>query len=242
MSQQAKPKVVTGDVKVDLGGGATGTVGSAAETLERIMEMAAEIWAAVRRSGVPPDDDGGNDKLMERLQGEYRDFAVSYPIPFRWMVQAREYEPAAFEKYLRGHVKAMYKDRKEFMAAQGEYLVILYQTQHPRAGNRQLERYREAIAKSLQEDDEKFTAAREEAEEAVKRLDEKVDADRRQRMVAYLTRIKAEREAAAAEGRAPAAAYPFEAYLKRLNDAKRHQAADGEASSGRVATSDGPDE
>jgi hypothetical protein len=218
----AKPQVVTGDVKVDLGGGATGTVGSSTETLERIMEIAAEIWATVRHSGVAADDDGGNNALMERLQGEHKDFAISYPIPFRWMVQAREYEPQALEKFLREHVKAMYKDRKEFMAAQGEYLVILYKIRRPRAGARQLARYREAVTKSLQEDDDKFTAAREQAEVEVKRLDEEVDADRRQRIVAYLRRLKA----ATAAGAAPAAGaaapqYPVEEYYSRLQAARK---------------------
>jgi len=219
----AKPQVVTGDVKVGLGGGATGTVGSSTETLERIVEIAAEIWATVRHSGVAADDDEGNDALMKRLQGEYTDFAVSYPIPFRWMVQAREYEPQAFEKFLREHVKAMYKDRKEFMAAQGEYLVILYKIRRPRAGARQLARYREAVTKSLQEDDNKFTAAREQAEVEVKRLDEEVDADRRQRMVAYLRRLKASRSAAAAGGAAPQ--YPVEEYYSGLQAAR--EAAEG---------------
>ncbi|GFR88937.1 hypothetical protein ElyMa_002530200 [Elysia marginata] len=192
----AKPQTVRGDIKVVFGGGASGAVEAATEPLCRVMEMAAEIWAAVRRSGVHPDDDVGNDILMKRLQGEYKDFAASYPIPFRWMVQAREYEPAAFEKYLRNHVAAMYRSRKEFMAAQGEYLVILYKIRHPRVGGRQLERYRKAIAKSLQTDDERFSAALEEAHKDVKRLDEKVDADRRQRIFAYLSRRKAEQRAA----------------------------------------------
>lgn len=188
--ESAKPQVVTGNVRVDLGGGAAGTVGAAAETLARVLDMAAEIWAAVRRSGVGADDDEGNNALMKRLQAEYKDFAISYPIPFRWMVQAREYDARAFEKFLRDHVKVMYRDRKEFMAAQGEYLLLLYKTRHPRAGERQLARYREAVTKSLQEDDDTFTAAREEAEEAVKRLDEAVDLDRRQRIAAYLKHLK----------------------------------------------------
>ena len=223
-----KPNIVTGDVQVDLGGGATGSVGAPTETLEKVMGIASSIWKAVRRSGVAAGDDAGNDALMKRLQGEYKEFATSYPIPFRWMVQAREYAPEPFEKYLREHVKGMYKDRKEFMAAQGEYLVLLYKHRHPRAGRRQLNRYRVAITKSLQEDDDKFTAAREEAEEAVKRLDEDVDADRRQRMVAYLQRLKATRAAGGAEEPAPKDLHHVEAYLARVQEARAAAAAAAE--------------
>jgi hypothetical protein len=200
-SPAGKPNnIITGDVKVDLGGGATGSVGAPTETLEKVMQLASSLWRAIQNSGVAAGDDQGNDALMQRLQGEYKDFATSYPIPFRWMVQAREYAPEPFEKYLRTHVKGMYKDRTEFMAAQGEYLVLLYKHRHPRAGPGQMRRYRTAITKSLQEDDDKFTAARGEAEEAVQLLDKSVDVDRRQRMVAYLLRLKAMRAPVGAAG------------------------------------------
>lgn len=189
--KDARPGLVRGEVTVDLGGGATGTVSAPTRPLDAVMAVAAELWDAVRRAGVAPADAAGADALMARLQKEYHDFATSYPIPFRWMVQAREYEPRAFEKFLREHVKVMYKDRKEFMAAQGEYLVILYKTRHPRAGGGQLARYREAVAKSLQKDDEVFAAAREKADAEVKRLDAEVDAARRQRLAAHLRALKA---------------------------------------------------
>jgi hypothetical protein len=106
------------------------------------------------------------------------------------MVQTREYAPAAFEEFLKNHVQMMYKDRKEFMKTQAEYLVILYKTRHPRASARQLTQYRDALQKSLQEDDEDFAKAREEAEEEVKRMDKDADDDRRQRIVAYLEGLR----------------------------------------------------
>jgi hypothetical protein len=190
------PQQVHGSVEVDLGGGAAGSVGVQSAALEKVMGVAADIWAEVRRSGVAPDDDAGNDALLKRLQKAYKDFAVSYPVPFRWMVQAREYEPKAFEQYLRKDVQMMYKDRKAFLAAQGEYLVRLYKARNPRAGSRQLGRYREAVGKSLAQDDKAFTEAHAEAEEEVRRMDGEHDAERRQRLLAYLRRLKAERGAA----------------------------------------------
>ena len=196
MADQDRPAVARGEVNVDFGGGATGKVNASQNVpLEQVMGIAAAIWAEVKRSGVAPDDHEGNDRLLKDLQVAHKDFSVSYPIPFRWMVQTREYEPRAFEKFLREEVKTMYKDRKEFMKAQGEYLVILYKVRNPRAGVRQITRYRKAIGESLTKDDEVFTEARDEAEKEVHRLDEDVDKERRQRLLAYLTRLKAEREA-----------------------------------------------
>lgn len=185
MSSQ-KRNVVKGNVQVDLGNGLNGTVESSAKALDSIIEMAEEMWDTINTSGIKPNDDKNNNKLMEQLQEEYKDFTISYPIVFRWMIQAREYDSNAFRKFLQKHVKPMYKDRKEFMAAQGEYLIILYRVRHPRAGVRQIKRYREAITKSLQEDDDKFMAAKDEADEEVKRMDEENDKERRQRILQFL--------------------------------------------------------
>ena len=178
---------------IDLGGGTRGTVKSGTENLETVMAMAAEIWDAIKRSGVSEADDDGNDDLIKRLQADYKDFATSYPIPFRWMVQAREYEAGIFEKFILNKTKVMYKDRHEFMTSQGEYLVMLYRRRHPRASGGQLSRYRDSIAKSLKEEDDQFTAAKKEAEGVVEQSKKDADADRRRRMVAYLRCINLEK-------------------------------------------------
>ena len=187
---------VYGGVKVDLGGGTIGNVASQEASLAKIMAIAAEIWTKIRQSGISADDNIGNDRLLNELQKEYQEFAISYPIPFRWMIQIREYEPRAFEIFLRKHVKVMYEDRKKFLAAQGEYLVLLYKIRNPRVGARQITRYREEIQQYLEEDDKTFTKAREEAEIEVKRMDKENDIDRRRRIMQYLCRLKAERAAA----------------------------------------------
>lgn len=160
---------------------------------DKIVEIARSIWREIRDSDVAADDDAGNDRLLKDLRERYPDFAVSFPVPFRWMVQAREFDAKAFETYLKTRVKGLYKDRKEFLAAQAEYLVLLYRARHPRIGPRQLARYREAVVKSLEEDDEAFVKAQKEAEEEVARLDGEVDKDRRQRVYDYLVREKVRR-------------------------------------------------
>ena len=183
MSSSAANNTISG--RVDLGGGGTGDITTGTETVARVKELAEQIWKEVKRSGVPPDDDEGNDRLLTKLQKKHKDFAMSFPIAFRWMVEAREYNSAAFEKYLKNHVKAMYKDRGEFMEAQAEYLILLYKARRPRAGAKELQGYREMITKSLKKDDDTFTAAWEEAKEEVKRL----DAERRRRVMAFVARL-----------------------------------------------------
>jgi hypothetical protein len=191
------PYTVRGTVDVQLGPGARAKIGGNVESIERVLKVAGEIWMAVRASGVAPEDAEGSAELLKDLGAEYKDFATSFPLALRWMVLSREYDAAAFEKFLRSeHVKAMYKDRHEFMAAQGEYLVTLYKALHPKASARQLTRYRAAVAKSLKEDDEWFMAARDEADAELKRIDQEVDAERRALLREHLERLKATRAAA----------------------------------------------
>lgn len=182
--------VAYGNVQVELGNVGVGKVHAAHAPLAQILSIASDIWSDIRRSGVANADHAGNDRLLRELQTKYSEFALSFPIPFRWMVQAREYEPKAFEKFLRAHAKMMYRDRSEFLAAQSEYLVLLYKARNPRAGSRQISWYRDKINKSLKQDDADFMEAQKAATEEVRLLDEKNDAERRQRLLAYLRRSK----------------------------------------------------
>jgi hypothetical protein len=182
--------VVMGNVRVELGAGVSGNVHASAAPLAEILETAAGIWEAVGRSGVAPDDDAGNDRLLRDLQRAHNEFAVSYPVPLRWMVQAREYDPRAFEAFLRQHVKAFYKDRSEFLDAQGEYLTLLFKNRNPQATSRQIRRYRADVQKSLKKEDEAFTDAWREAEAEVRRIDEEADSDRRRRLYYHCRRLQ----------------------------------------------------
>ena len=160
------------------------------ESAAAIVGIARAIWAEVRASGVAADDDAGNARLLAELRKKHRDFATTFPIPLRWMVQARDFAAKPFERYLAKHVKAHYRDRRAFMLAQAEYLVLLYRHRHPRAPGGEVTRYREAITKSLEEDDRVFMEAQDEVAEELKRLDAAVDADRRRRLYEFLLRRK----------------------------------------------------
>jgi len=174
------------DVEFDLGDGAMGRAGAGRKDAADVIAMAAQIWKDVKASGVDPEDESGNDALLVRLRKKYHDFAISFPIPFRWMITAREYSEVAFEKFIKRHVKAFYKDRKAFMVAQGEYLVILFKTRNPRASAREIHGFRASLAVSLTKDDDVFKDAQELAKQGTKELDEAADEARRLRICAYL--------------------------------------------------------
>lgn len=159
--------------------------------LEEVLGHARNLWREVLAADAPTADGGACDRLRERLGEAHADFAKSFPVVFRWMVDRRQFDEKAFERFLRGHVKTLYRDRHEFLAAQGEYLHLLYRALNPRAGSAQLSRYRDAVDKALKEEDESFARAREDADAEVERLDAEADRDRRQRLCEYLLRLRA---------------------------------------------------
>jgi hypothetical protein len=166
-----------------------------AAPLAEVLGIARAIWRETQAAEVAVADAAACERLAAALRVKYPEFSASFPVAFRWMVEMRQYDEKAFERYLRAHVKTLYQDRHEFLAAQGEYLCLLYRARHPRAGGAQLGRYRDAVAKALKEDDESFTQAREEADAEVKRLDAETDEERRQRLHAFLVRLKEARVA-----------------------------------------------
>ena len=160
------------------------------KSLTEILNLADQIWTEIKNLGIRDKDDQETDRYLTRLRAKHSDFARAFPIPFRWMVQTQEYSPKAFELFLTSQVKTLYKDRKAFLAAQGEYLVLLYKQRNPKAGGKKIADYRRSVVLSLEKDDKSFSEANEKAKEEVKKLDEAVDKERRERLFEYLTKLK----------------------------------------------------
>lgn len=180
-----------------------------------VVGLAREIWDEVLAAD-PPANSAAARELYEDLRARNHVFAQEFPAVLRWAVELRQFDLRVFERFLRSpHLKAFYADRHEFMAAQGEYLNMLYKHRNPRAGEKELQRYRAAVSKSLKDDDALFTEAREEADRAVVDQDAAADQARRARLHAQLCALQAARrtarsgssgttESEAATGAAPA--------------------------------------
>ena len=182
----------SGEIQVEMGG-STGTVNSNTETLDNLCGLADKIWKDVMRSGVSVDDMEGTKALLDRLQKEHKEFSTSYPVVIRWMVDRRLYNRKVFKIWLRQCIKPMYKDRKEFLEVQGEYLVRLFKADNPTASSAMISRYRAEVKKSLDEDDEIFHAAKKEAEDEAAAIEKRVADERRQTLLEYARCVQAER-------------------------------------------------
>jgi len=169
-------------------------------TPEQIVALAKKIWRDINTSKVAKDDDSGNDALLGRLQAEYSDFNQSFPIVLRWMVQLRQFNAAALEKYLLKHATAKLDTREEFLRLQAEYLVLLYRETHRHPDENFVRLYRDSIVKQLLEEDKAFLEMQEQVEDDLAQRAQAIDADRRKRLYEYLLARKVAREKVAAPG------------------------------------------
>jgi len=149
-------------------------------TPEEIIAIAKRLWACVRESGISKDDEKGNDALMEDLRDrdEFRNFATSFPVVARWIVQARKFNVNALKAYLRKHASADLKSREAFLDLQAEYLVLIYKEEHVHADARKVKIYRDGIIKTLRQEDKVFM-------EVSKQVDDDLEAQKKLRDAEY---------------------------------------------------------
>jgi hypothetical protein len=189
-----------------------GEISSAQQaTPAELVKLARTIWSAVKASGVRADDEAGNDSLLERLQGEYKDFNISFPLVLRWMVQMRKFNAKAFEKYLLKHAAAKLDTREAFLSLQADYLVFLYREEHKHPNEAFIKRYRSSIIEQLLAEDKAFMEMQKQVDKDLAAKATADDHDRRQALYAYLmaARVAREKEAAVLPaGTTPAAAPP----------------------------------
>jgi hypothetical protein len=176
-------------------------------TPDAVVAIGKTIWAEVEKSGVPGDDDAGNDALLGRLQAQYKDFTTSFPLVVRWMVQMRLFNAEALRKYLLKHAAAKLDTRRDFLELQAEYLVLLYRETHRRPDEAFVKRYREALVRQLLEEDEEFAKIQRQLKADLKLEDAALDRDRRRRLHELLA-SRVQREAAGFAGAGAASAGP----------------------------------
>ena len=159
-------------------------------TPEKILNIAKDIWREVCAA---PDNERANSALLERLQAEQRDFATSFPLVLRWMVQMRQYDRATFHEYLLKHAGAKFDTREDFLRFQGEYLVMLYKRSQAHADERKVREYRAMVCDNLLKEDAEFTKIQAEVAEEIKREASDASADRRRALYEALMRSRATR-------------------------------------------------
>jgi hypothetical protein len=185
-----KRNVIYSETDVVSTGIGSGTVKSDYIKIDDVVETINEIRRKIKESGISPEDDDGNKKLLKRLQSEYTDFSAMHTVVLRWMVQARQYDEHAFRVYASKHVQASYESRKEYWKTQVEYLVILFKRLHPKASLQTVRNYRASVTESIKEDDKVFIKSKKEADEFIETNKEKSNNLRREKIIKILETIR----------------------------------------------------
>jgi hypothetical protein len=165
-------------------------------TLAEIEKEAANIWARVSGSGVDSKDDSGNDSLLESIRAEFADFAATFPLATRWIVQTRKFCPKVMKRFLLKYSESPLSTRAEYLEAQAEYLVMIYkkEAQKTLSGKRLIDSvfsYKKNILEHLQEEDERIAEAQKEAIAGYQAAQAANDAERRKRLL-EIVRARAE--------------------------------------------------
>jgi hypothetical protein len=165
--------------------------GAGYATPEEILKIGRGIWKQIQESGIDVRDEDGNDRLLESLQKDNRDFATSFPLVLRWAVQLRKFSGSAFEKYLRLHASSKLDSREAFIALQAEYPVFLFREENARRHDEKAaQAFRADLVKRLLEEDKTFQDMQKEAEAEAKELAAGVDKERRQKLFEFISAAK----------------------------------------------------
>ena len=161
-------------------------------TVEKVVAEAAEIRAKAR-AAVAAGRRRDDPALFREMAGAHRDFAQTYTVPFRFIVELDRYNARVFENFLKGLRGQKFGDQDAFLDSQAAYAAALFRAEDPRRSAAEVRRYRQDVRRSLGDDAAAFDRAKEEAEAEMARLERERAAERREALMRYLTAKKAER-------------------------------------------------
>ena len=162
-------------------------------TPDELVEIGNKIWKQIKASKVDQSNFSACVELLKKIQIEYHDFTISFPIVVRWAVQARQYSSAAFRKYLQKFAVKPIKTREEFLKNQAEYLILIFKEKANHPTTADINKYRSHIVAELIKEDEEFKQINKEVEEQMAAAAVVADKDRRRILVEHLLTERAEK-------------------------------------------------
>jgi hypothetical protein len=176
-------------------------------TLDDVAVEADKIFKEVKDSGATTPKD--LDTLFHKKQEEYKDFSTSFPIPFRCIVQLRQYHPAAFRKFLAYYKRqaaaaapgqlSVFPTRERFIEVQAEYVVFLYIEQTERCSPQAVNRYRDGVRKQLLEEDADFVKTFKEVDAEKEDIAKEAARLRREALLEHVLALKLQKGRVAGE-------------------------------------------
>lgn len=128
------------------------TVEGGRADLATVLAKANEIYDKWIAENIDINDHEKVDAAYKRYRTEYHDFAVCYPLAFRYIIQLKTYNARAFHAYLVSIKNNQWKNHNDFLESQADYDLFLYKAINPRASSQDLKERRASVGKSLKDD------------------------------------------------------------------------------------------
>ena len=157
--------------------------------IRNIKQVTSQDYKLMYATMITDDD---YRELHKKMVKDHHDFASIYAIVVRHIVMHNEYFDDAMRRYVQYLTNNPWKEKKEFIERQGEYLVHVERQKNPRIGTTQLAKYRDHVRKQLLEEDEKFDEYEKEVKETVNKEWDEIIANRKQRLHDILVKLKEE--------------------------------------------------
>ncbi len=157
-------------------------------TVADILKEAGLIWKKVKLDKTPLDDANGRVKLLGDMQKEHLNFARAYPMVLRFMCEYATYTEAAFKRYLSKIQGTPWKNEKDFVASQVDYLVILYKDTHRNWKPNDVTEYRKLVEDMLTTEHEQMKKLAQDWDDKVKEKQKNRDVLEKKNLVDYLTK------------------------------------------------------
>lgn len=173
------------NTQYDFSGSASTVINQNSLPIETLIEMAENIFRTIKSENL-----GDSEKVFYSYFDRYKDFSRMFPVVLRCMVQFKKFNKKAFKKYLIKFKDINHSDRSEFVAIQADYMMYLYQAEHPHVGQKELYNYKQCVLNELIEENKKNEELYEKELEAQIELSKKRDAEKRKQLKEYFLKQK----------------------------------------------------
>ena len=122
------------------------------------------------------------ETLLRHFHEEHKEFARTFPIVLRYMVQLQRYSEKAFVRYVKRLKKHPYKTEEEYCRRQSEYIQYLHMELHPSSKKKENEKVRKDAYKLLLEELAAFKKAKKQADEKQQKNNKNNSIERRKEL------------------------------------------------------------
>ena len=155
-------------------------------TSDEIILTAKKIWKKALAANIETLTNSQSDKLLDELQNEFKDFAQTFPLVLRCMIQMKQFNLTIFKSYIKKFSHAKVGSREDFLDLQAEFLVMMYRHYNFHPDEKKVQEYRKNLIESLIEEDKSFKEIEKQVEKQMKDEENELNEERKKKIYKML--------------------------------------------------------